>query len=403
MPVRPVLEPDPATLWWSRADLLAYVLRRTALGITGVVEKAQPGEITDTQHLRGAGFPMDGLAGAYLRFPGDDQVLPVLGYNPERGIVTHVPGSYTPLPGQRYEIWRWHHPLDVLRMLNDTLRNTYGAAWVVLSEVEGSEDFRGGIGGGEGWVDQTLAQIVASEGADVYCSCVIERLYDGAGAALELRRSGTPVARVEAYGPVREMRLQLRYRAPENEVLTVVALANGSSWELTSWALQDVAAVSFSLPRWLTEASQLRGVYLLRDWERPLAEDVRDGPLPDHAYRIVEQSHDDTARLMLMFERPPGAPVAIYAMRPLREYEDDADVQRLDIELVTAGLAVRLYEALMAMPANLYDRAPWAQAQLQYWQGVLTRRQVRTAERREAVQRGPMRERHYYREPEPWW
>lgn len=399
MPVREAAEVPDSSRWWTRADLLAYVLRRTALGLTGVVEKAVPGEITDTQHLRGAGFPADGLRGGYLRFVGSDEILPVLGYNPDRGILSHVPSRGLPQPGQRYEVWRWHHPLEVLRVLGDTLRNTYGATWVVLSEVDGSDDARISVTG-----EGLLAEIVATAGADVYCSCVVQSLADVDQAFLELRRAAAPVARVEMGGPARRMRLQLQYRAPENERLHVVAGVSGASpLELDSWALQDVAALSFSLPRWVAEPSQVRGVYLLREWAQPVVEDVRDGPLPERAYRIVEHAHDSSARLALMFERPPGAPVSIYAMRPYREYESDDDAQRLDVELVVAGLAVRLYESLMAMPANLYDRAPWAQSQLQYWQSVLTRRQVRTAERRENVQRGPMRERYYYREAESWW
>ena len=422
----------------TREELLQRVLRESKIGAYGTVTSGSTTTIVDTTKLKSTQFNAQKWVGGWARIVYDagdaaaapeGEIRPITTYAPSTGTITVNPAfSAGPAVGDRYELWLYPHPQDVLDLVDDVLtEDIFLPSWSVLTEVpDGDMEQNNTTDWGSS--NATLAKksdepaMAGARWLEVTTSAA-NGYAESATFGVEPGRSyyvGTLVLPTGAYtaelqawdatnsAEIDSMEFDDRYLSGIGFDFTVPATCKQVSFRLIGQENSSVirwdelvfyphSTPDIALPWWVKRKDQIKGLFRFERWVLG-----NNSKFPRLIRGIQGQwgvLDDSWGRGQLRLFKSSGQlalPIYLYGTRNPEAFSDDVtDAKRIDEKLLVSCTMWRFFDMLNNNPVASRLDSDWLNNRLEHWEREWQIQQYLNFERIEQTLQGPDETRLY--------
>lgn len=407
----------------TREEFLRYLLRTAKLGWYGV---ATGGDIStiESDKLRSTGYDPQDFERAWVRISlnadsagsaPEGQIRNVEEFIPEDGSISVDPDfSVNVAASDRFELYFYHHPQDVLDTIDDILtEEVLLPRWAILSECpdyDMEQTHTTDWAASSATVTKQTAQPrmnglrylrIVTTGVNGYAKSATFNVMPGqqyhlsalmrcgAGATANLiaydETNSAAIKTVETNSRA-NTRLWMQFTTPATCRQISIRLAgeeSGVTVEADDVCIFAIGARSMSLPWWVENKDQVRAIFNMR-------EQIFEG---DELYEEMRGEKDplsdirDSANGQLKLHKRQGTyqrPMFIFGQAHDVAFTDDnTDTRYIDKQYLTALVASKLFESLFAETPAENDRYAWISSQVQRW---MREKQVQQTYARERIE-----------------
>ena len=418
----------------TRGALIKRLFRETGLGTYGSATSGSTTTIVDTGKLKSTQYNDQEWVGGWARISKDaggaaaapeTEVRPITTYDPETGTITVNPAfSAAVAASDEYELWANPNPSEAMDVLDDILtEDVYVPAWEILTELpdgnmeqdnttswsdtnatgakattnpmEGVRYLTVTDSGSAGGYSQSVTMNVEA-GKEYYISGAI-RCEDASTSATLLAYDITNSADItsKTVSPLYMGRVWFMFTAPSGCKAIAIQLTTVEASKVTDWdsiCLYPMGAREITLPWWVKEREQVRGVFNLTANEitTSLLESTLRGYL-DPRWDVQDSSHGNN-RLKLVGTNGAvmSSPLYIYGIRNALAYaNDNSDGKFVPEYLLLSKLAHRVYVGLAKRPGNSSNTKRQYEIDAAFWDLEQKKASAAHADRLEIIMGSP--------------
>lgn len=404
MPITvPASETTATSKGITRNNLMKRILRESGLGDYGTATGGSTTTIVDTTKLKSSQFSDDEWVDGWARISKDAggaaaapeaEVSPITAYAPSTGTVTFNPAMTAAVAsGDEYELWKFPSPRTVIDIIDQCLKNDiYIPYWSPLSEVpdfdmeqshttdwtannatvtkQTSNPMRGhrylrvvasaanGYARTDAFYIQPNKQYYVSVlGRSATTDNIKLEAYDSSNSATIDSVTGSANATV---------RLGFTFTTPSTCYqiqIRVYSVANGATSEYDDLVLYALDDKQISLPWWVEDRDQVKGIFRGRDIniDTNIYTPDLNGDF-DSRWTIMENSFGRGKLAISTRQGTLDSPLFIFGIRNETAYaNDNSDIKLVDEDYLVACVMYQLMALLAREPREGYLDAKYLQ------------------------------------------
>lgn len=401
----------------NRRSILTRFGRETGLMQTGTATGGDNNYLNDSTRLQSLQFSPDDWVGAFLRISYDAGGAGAAPEGETRSVTSGEPGagrlyvspSFTAAPaaGDVYQLWRRPHPQDVLDHLDTILQQeAWLPCWQLLTEcpdgdmeqpgtsdwtasnatiskvssepaMNGSRWLSVATTSGSGHAKSATLRVIP--GKTYYLSALSRCGASGTTAQLTLwdEVNATAIETI-SHTQLANVRPWKRFRIPADCTAVTIRIGSSESGKTTYWddvCFYGIEDYSISLPWWMKNPTQLKGVFRLRPeavGDSLLSSSMRGEP--DNRWDLQDSAFGMT-RMQLVGRRGyMDEPLFILGSRNETAFtSENSDYKPVDANFINAALCFKVFNQLCSMPQQGSLDMTWVKAQREEWRVELDR------------------------------